>query len=131
MKALELQTCLKKAQTSGKVSLKKCLIGPKAAFKKFLILGSEDGSLKAIFTGTKPYRFRKEYLNALQYAVEQTVISVIEQAWSTLKGKAKTLAHKHFEEADIAFGGALKKKSKSGKPKSKSKKGKKKSPSHH
>lgn len=135
-KAADLQTCLKKAQSSPskKVSLKKCLIGPKAAFKKFLIVGSDDGSLKPVFTGAKPYRFRKEFLNALQYCVEQTVISVVEQAWAMLKGKAKTLSHKHFEEADIAFGGALKKKSKkspkpkkSSKPKTKKSKGKKKS----
>lgn len=105
-KAKKLQTCLQASKGKDEMVLRHCLIGPRAAFKRYLTMGSADGKIKPLFGGSHPYRFPKEAINALQYSVEQTVISSIKSAWLSLGKGKKKLMHKHFVEVGFALGDA-------------------------
>jgi len=107
-----------------------CLIGPRAAFKRYLTMGSDDHKIKAVFSpksapGGDGFTFRKEFLNGLQYAVERAVVEDLQAVWAAL-GKAKRLSHKAFVEAKMDFGEAPAPKEK--KPRKKAEKGEKKAP---
>lgn len=105
-KADAIQTCLQASKGKKSMVLHECLLGPRSAFKKYLTVGSIDGTIKPIFTGAHPYRFGKDAINALQYSVEQSVAGAIADAWSRLGKNKKKLMHKHFVEAGIDLGDA-------------------------
>lgn len=105
-KADSIQTCLQASKGKKSMVLHECLLGPRSAFKKYLTVGSIDGTIKPIFTGAHPYRFGKDAINALQYSVEQSVAGAIADAWSRLGKNKKKLMHKHFVEAGIDLGDA-------------------------
>lgn len=119
-----LPTCLSLAKKPAKgakkiTKLDGCLIGPRSSFKKYLIMGSDDGEIKAVFSvasapkvsakkGKKAappgFRFPKPFLNGLQYAVEREVITQLSEVWEALGEKAKRLNHKAFVAAGMNYG---------------------------
>jgi hypothetical protein len=97
-----------------------CLLVSRAAFRKYLIMGSADGDLKAFYLpklapkmptkkGAKKskiprgvgFRLPKDFLTALQWEIENDVVSSIRSAWRNVSGSRKTLEDRDFLEAGI------------------------------
>jgi len=91
-----------------------CLLISKPTFKKYLMVGSEDGKFKAVFEAKLApkvgkrgdgFTFGSDFLNGLQHAVQAATIDDIAAAWEAL-GKKKTLSHQAFVDAGKAAGEA-------------------------
>lgn len=104
-----------------------CLYMSRGAFKKYLIMGSDDGAMvnhfdaklapkiepkkkeggkakakaKAVPRGVG-FTFRKEFLNGLQWAIETATANQIMEAWGQMDDKKKRLTYDAFEAADLA-----------------------------